>query len=87
MNRKTVREILKNTDYIRVSGSAEEKQAAAYLQGLCEAMGVKAFQESFDVDVAEIKEAALFSFAGARLNACFAKTTKFRETKSERKLR
>ena len=59
MNKKTVREILKNTDYIRTSGSAEEKQAADYLQGLCEAMGVTAFQESFDVDTAEILEASL----------------------------
>ena len=59
MNKKTVREILKNTDYIRTSGSAEEKQAADYLQGLCEAMGVTAFRESFDVDTAEILEASL----------------------------
>lgn len=59
MNRKTVREILKNTDYIRVSGSAEEKQAAAYLRSLCEKLGVSAYQESFDVDVAEIREAVL----------------------------
>ena len=59
MNRKTVREILKNTNYIRVSGSAEEKQAAAYLRSLCEKLGVSAYQESFDVDVAEIREAVL----------------------------
>ena len=59
MNKKTVREIMKNTDYIRTSGSAEEKQAADYLQGLCEAMGVTAFRESFDVDTAEILEASL----------------------------
>ena len=57
MNKKTVREILKNTDYIRVSGSAEEKQAAAYLRSLCEKLGVSAYQEPFDVDVAEIREA------------------------------
>ncbi|MER1994855.1 MAG: hypothetical protein ABS897_12520, partial [Eubacteriales bacterium] len=59
MNKKTVREILNSTDYIRTSGSAEEKKAAGYLQGLCEQLGVKAFQESFDVDVAEIKAASL----------------------------
>ena len=59
MNKKTVREILKKTDYIRVSGSAEEKQAAAYLQGLCAEMGVSAWQESFDVDTAEIRDALL----------------------------
>ncbi len=59
MNKKTVREILKNTDYIRVSGSAEEKQAAAYLRSLCKKLGVSAYQEPFDVDVAEIREAVL----------------------------
>ncbi len=59
MNKKTVREILNSTDFIRTSGSAEEKKAAGYLQGLCEQLGVKAFQESFDVDVAEIKAASL----------------------------
>ena len=59
MNKKTVREILKNTDYIRVSGSAEEKQAAAYLRSLCEKLGVSAYQEPFDVDLAEIREAVL----------------------------
>ena len=59
MNRKTVREILNETDYIRTSGSAEEKKAADYLQGLCERMGVSALQESFDVDTAEILSASL----------------------------
>ncbi len=59
MNQKTIREILKETDYIRVSGSAEEKQAAAYLQALCEKLGVTAFQEAFDVDTAEIHAATL----------------------------
>ena len=59
MNRKTIRDILKKTDYIRVSGSDEEKQAAAYLQGLCTEMGVSAWQESFDVDTAEIRDASL----------------------------
>ncbi len=59
MNRKTIREILKNTDYIRVSGSAEEKQAAEYLRSLCENLGISACLESFDVDVAEIRKAVL----------------------------
>ena len=58
MNKKTVREILNSMDYIRTSGSAEEKKAAGYLQGLCEELGIKAFQESFDVDVAEIRKAS-----------------------------
>lgn len=59
MNKKTVREILRNTDYIRTSGSVEEKQTAVYLQGLCERLGVTASLEPFDVDMAEVKEASL----------------------------
>ena len=39
MNKKTVREILKQTDYVRTSGSAEEEKAAEYLRGLCEQLG------------------------------------------------
>ena len=59
MNKKAIRDILKETDYIRTSGSAEEKKAASCLQKLCESLGVTAFQEPFDVDVAEIHEASL----------------------------
>ena len=59
MNKKTIGTILKNTDYVRTSGSPEEKQAAGYLQSLCESMGISVFQESFDVDTAEIITASL----------------------------
>ncbi len=59
MNRNQIREILKKTDCIRVSGSEAEKQAAEYLKGLCEAAGAKAYLEPFDVDTAEILEASL----------------------------
>lgn len=59
MNKKTVREILKQTDYVRTSGSAEEEKAAEYLRGLCEQLGAKAYIEPFDVDTAEIHSASL----------------------------
>ena len=59
MNKKTVREILKQTDYVRTSGSAEEEKAAEYLRGLCEQLGAKAYMEPFDVDTAEIHSASL----------------------------
>ena len=59
MNQKKIREILHRTDYIRVSGSAEEKQAAEYLQGLCREMGVKAWLEPFPVETGEIISASL----------------------------
>ena len=59
MNQKKIREILHRTDYIRVSGSAEEKQAAEYLQELCREMSVKAWLEPFPVETAEIISASL----------------------------
>lgn len=59
MNKKNIRDILKQMDYIRVSGSAEEKEAADTLQRLCEDRGIRAFQESFEVDTAEIRTASL----------------------------
>ena len=59
MNHDTIREILNRTDCIRVSGSAEESAAAAYLESLCRDLGVHAYQETFDVETAEIREAVL----------------------------
>ena len=59
MNQKAIREILARTDYVRISGSEEEKAAAQYLQKCCEERGVTAFEEPFDVETAVIHEAAL----------------------------
>ena len=59
MNQKMIREILDRTDYIRTSGSAEEKKAADYLENLCRERGARTYQEPFDVDTAEILEASL----------------------------
>ena len=59
MDLNTIREILDRTDYIRISGSAEEKAAAEYLKGLCEERSAKAFLEPFDVDTAVVHEAVL----------------------------
>ena len=59
MKRNAIREILKNTDYIRISGSEEEKKAAEYLKSLCEERGANTFMESFSVDVAEITKTSL----------------------------
>lgn len=59
MKRTTIRQILRNTDYIRTSGSEEEKTAAKYLGKLCEERGAKTHMESFSVDVAEIHQASL----------------------------
>ena len=59
MNRDTISSILEKTDYVRVSGSAEELRAAEFLKSECESRGVKAALEAFDVETAEILEAAL----------------------------
>ena len=59
MKKKTIREILKATDYVRTSGSAEEKRAAEYLRDLCAERGAAARLEPFEVDTAVIRAASL----------------------------
>ena len=51
--------ILQDTDYVRISGSEEETRAAEYLKARCEALGAKAWIETFPVDVADIEAASL----------------------------
>ena len=59
MTQEKIREILDRTDYIRTSGSEEEKAAAVYLAEECRKYGVQAALEPFDVWTAEIREAVL----------------------------
>ncbi len=59
MNRKQVRQILKDTDYIHISGSPEELRAAEYLKARCEEMGVKAWLEDFDVQIGDVQSSSL----------------------------
>lgn len=59
MNQETIREILDRTDRVRCSGSAEEKETAAYLESLCRERGANVYRESFEVDVAEVHTAKL----------------------------
>lgn len=59
MKKKTIREILRATDYVRFSGSAKEKEAAGYLRDLCAERGAAVRLEPFDVDTAEIRTASL----------------------------
>ena len=61
MNRTEIRRILKDTDYVRTGGSAEELRAAEYLRDKCLAMGVSAGLEEFDVAMAEMHEAHLYA--------------------------
>ncbi|MBR6703914.1 MAG: Zn-dependent exopeptidase M28 [Lachnospiraceae bacterium] len=59
MNKKQVRQILKDTDFIHTSGSPEELKVAEYLKTRCEERGVKAWLESFPVEMAEVRHAKL----------------------------
>ena len=59
MNRKQVRQILKDTDYIHISGSPEERRAAEYLKARCEERGVRAHLEEFPVEMANVRSASL----------------------------
>ena len=59
MTQEKIREILDSTDYIRTSGSEEEKAAAVYLAEECRKYGAQAVLEPFDVWTAEIREAVL----------------------------
>ena len=60
MNRKQIRQIIRDTDYIHTSASPEELKTAEYLKNACETMGVSANLEEFSVPVTEIKEAELY---------------------------
>lgn len=59
MNKKQVRQILKDTDFIHISASPEELKVAKYLKARCEEMGAKAKLESFEVETADVKSATL----------------------------
>ena len=59
MNKKQIRQILKDTDYVHTSGTPEELKTAEYLRKLCEDMGVAAHLEAFPVDMAEVENASL----------------------------
>lgn len=59
MNLKTIKQIFRDTDYVRMGGSPEEKQIATYLQTCCAAWGGLATIEEFEVDMATLQEATL----------------------------
>ena len=59
MNKKQVRQILKDTDFVHVSGSPEELKVAQYLKERCLALGAEAHLEAFPVETARIDKAVL----------------------------
>ena len=61
MRKNQIRQILKDTDYIRTGGSAEELRAAEYLREKCMGLGLEARLEEFPVAMAEMREARLYA--------------------------
>lgn len=59
MNTTKIQNILNETAYVRTGGSKEEIACAKYLQMQCEALGMQAVLEPFEVDMAELSEAKL----------------------------
>lgn len=61
MNKRDLKKIFTDTDYVHKSGTSEELRAAEYLKARCEELGVAARLESFPVPMAEIGEAHVFA--------------------------
>ncbi len=60
MNNKTMKQIFKDTAYVRMGGSAEELRCAEYIRCQCAQMGLNASLEAFEVDMANIQKAGLW---------------------------
>ena len=59
MDKKEMMRIFEETAYVHTGGSPEELRCAEFLIGRCRAMGLEARLESFPVQTAEIRRAAL----------------------------
>ncbi|MDO5400907.1 MAG: M28 family metallopeptidase [Eubacteriales bacterium] len=59
MNAKEIMEIFKDTAYVRMGGSPEEKRCAEYLKDRAAALGLSAQLLPFDVQMGTVREAAL----------------------------
>ena len=60
MRNKQIEKIFRDTAYIRMGGSAEEKRAAEYIKSVCQGFGGEAYFEEFEVDTASVKSAELY---------------------------
>lgn len=60
MRSKQIEKIFRDTAYVRMGGSAEERQIAEYIKGVCAEFGGEAYFEEFEVDMASVKSAALY---------------------------
>lgn len=61
MTLQEIHQIFLDTAYIRTGGSEEEYTCAKYLQSKCADMGLKAYLEKFEVDMANIHQAKLLA--------------------------
>lgn len=59
MNTKEIMDIFRDTAYVRMGGSPEERKTAEYLMGKISQMGLEAQLQTFPVPMAEIQEAEL----------------------------
>ena len=70
MNLQQIDQILQETAYVRTGGSPEELKCAEYLVGKCKEMGLEAYLESFEVDMADISQASLTDALYYALDVC-----------------
>ena len=61
MTEAKIKELIKKTDFIHTSGTPEELKIATLLKEESEKIGAKAWLESFEVDMATMKEAHLYA--------------------------
>ena len=59
MDLQKIEQIFRDTAYIRTGGSPEELRCAEYLKGKCAELGLEAYLEPFEVQMADIHEAVL----------------------------
>ncbi len=60
MRSKIIEKIFRDTAYVRMGGSAEEKAVAEYIKGVCADFGCEAYFEEFEVDMADVGRAELY---------------------------
>ncbi|MBE6584339.1 MAG: DUF4910 domain-containing protein [Ruminococcaceae bacterium] len=59
MRSKLIEKIFRDTSYVRMGGSAEEKTAAEYIKSVCAGFGCDAYLEDFEVDMGDVTRAEL----------------------------
>ena len=60
MKAKMIEKIFRDTAYVRMGGSAQERRAAEYIKDACAGFGLEAYIEEFEVDMADVKNAELY---------------------------